>query len=64
MTARQAVRLCEAITPHTILPVHYEGWQHFRQGRDGIERDLLRAPNQIRSRFHWLLTGSAHNVRL
>ncbi|TYB70253.1 MBL fold metallo-hydrolase [Nonomuraea sp. PA05] len=64
MTARQAVRLCGAITPHTILPVHYEGWQHFRQGRDGIERDLLRAPERIRSRYHWLPTGSAEHLQL
>ncbi|MFI6743246.1 MBL fold metallo-hydrolase [Nonomuraea sp. NPDC050451] len=64
MTARQAVRLCEVITPHTVLPVHYEGWQHFRQGRDGIERDLLLAPKQISSRFHWLPTGSTEQVQL
>ncbi|MGJ6967816.1 MBL fold metallo-hydrolase [Streptosporangium sp. G11] len=64
MTAGQAVRLCEAITPHTILPVHYEGWQHFRQGRDGIEQDLRRAPKQISSRFHWLPTGSTEHLRL
>ncbi|GAA3072874.1 MBL fold metallo-hydrolase [Streptosporangium carneum] len=64
MTARQAVRLCGAISPHTILPVHYEGWQHFRQGRDGIERDLRRAPQQVRARFHWLPTGSAEHLQL
>ncbi|WP_214326004.1 MBL fold metallo-hydrolase [Nonomuraea sediminis] len=64
MTARQAVRLCEAIIPRTILPVHYEGWQHFRQDRDGIERDLRRAPKQISSLFHWLPPGSAEQVQL
>ncbi|GLW11437.1 MBL fold metallo-hydrolase [Microtetraspora sp. NBRC 13810] len=64
MTARQAVRLCRTITPRTVLPVHYEGWQHFRQGRDGIEHDLLRAPKQIRGLFHWLPAGSAEQVRV
>ncbi|MER5648479.1 hypothetical protein, partial [Streptosporangium sp. NPDC002524] len=64
MTAHQALRLCETISPHTILPVHYEGWQHFRQGRDGIEHDLLRAPRQIGDRFHWLPRGSAEQVRI
>ncbi|MFI6317638.1 MBL fold metallo-hydrolase [Nonomuraea sp. NPDC050556] len=64
MTARQAVRLCETIAPHTILPVHYEGWQHFRQGRDGIERDLRRAPEHVSGRFHWLATGSPEQVQL
>ncbi|MEV4020772.1 MBL fold metallo-hydrolase [Nonomuraea angiospora] len=64
MTARQAVRLCQAIAPRTILPVHYEGWQHFRQGRDGIERDLLQAPKQIGDLFQWLPIGSARQVQL
>ncbi|MFC4117814.1 MBL fold metallo-hydrolase [Nonomuraea zeae] len=64
MTARQAVRLCEAIAPRTVLPVHYEGWQHFRQGRDGIERDLRRAPERIRDLFHWLPPGTADHVLL
>jgi L-ascorbate metabolism protein UlaG (beta-lactamase superfamily) len=64
MTARQAIRLCPVITPRTILPIHYEGWQHFRQGRDGIERDLLHAPKQISALFHWLPTGSAQQVQL
>ncbi|MEV0386282.1 MBL fold metallo-hydrolase [Nonomuraea sp. NPDC050643] len=64
MTASQAVRLCEAAAPRTVLPVHYEGWQHFRQGRDGIEQDLLRAPKRISGLFHWLTPGSAEQVRL
>ncbi|MDH2426354.1 MBL fold metallo-hydrolase [Sphaerisporangium sp. TRM90804] len=64
MTASEAVRLCEPIAPRTILPIHYEGWQHFRQGRESIERDLLRAPKRIGDRFHWLPIGSAEQVRL
>lgn len=62
MTARQFVRLCQALTPRTLLPVHYEGWQHFQQGREGIERDLLRAPTQISSLFHWLQPGSGEQI--
>ncbi|GAA4038574.1 MBL fold metallo-hydrolase [Nonomuraea soli] len=59
MTGRQAVRLCQTFTPRTVLPVHYEGWAHFRQGRDGVERDLARAPEQIRGLFQWLPRGTA-----
>lgn len=64
MTARQAVRLCSSISPHTIFPIHYEGWQHFRQGRDGIERDLLGTREQVSSRFRWLTPGSAERTHL
>ena len=45
MTARQAVELCRLIRPRTIVPVHYEGWQHFQQPRAAIEREFARAPD-------------------
>ena len=35
MTAAEAVELCGLIRPRTAIPIHYEGWKHFRQGRDG-----------------------------
>jgi len=31
MTAADAVELCRLVRPRTVVPVHYEGWQHFRQ---------------------------------
>jgi L-ascorbate metabolism protein UlaG (beta-lactamase superfamily) len=37
MTAREAVSLCDLIKPRTVLPVHYEGWGHFHEGRPAIE---------------------------
>ncbi|WP_433369335.1 MBL fold metallo-hydrolase [Actinoplanes sp. CA-142083] len=36
MTGRDAVRLCSAIKPRKIVPVHYEGWSHFHEGRAEI----------------------------
>ena len=36
MTGRDAVRLCERVKPRRIVPVHYEGWSHFHEGRAGI----------------------------
>jgi len=38
MTAQDAVELCGILRPRTAIPVHYEGWTHFRQGREAIER--------------------------
>ncbi|NRQ33799.1 MBL fold metallo-hydrolase [Nonomuraea sp. NN258] len=64
MTARQAVRLCGAIAPRTVLPIHYEGWQHFRQGRAGIERDLRAAPGHVAGLFHWLPLGTPDQIHL
>ncbi|GAA0458724.1 MBL fold metallo-hydrolase [Paractinoplanes deccanensis] len=37
MTGRDAAALCDRIRPRRIVPVHYEGWSHFREGRKQIE---------------------------
>jgi len=57
MTARDAVRLCRHLAPRTIVPVHYEGWSHFRQGRRAAEREFARAPASIGDRVRWLDPG-------
>jgi L-ascorbate metabolism protein UlaG (beta-lactamase superfamily) len=59
MTARDAVELCELVRPRTAIPIHYEGWKHFRQGRAGIEAELASAPQDVRRRFRWLPIGEA-----
>jgi L-ascorbate metabolism protein UlaG (beta-lactamase superfamily) len=57
MTARDAVELCGLVRPRTAIPIHYEGWKHFREGRDAIERELAAAPQDIRERVRWLPIG-------
>ena len=41
------------------FPIHYEGWKHFKQGREAIEREFARAPEDIRRRIRWLPIGDA-----
>ena len=48
MTARDAIELCELLRPRVAIPIHYEGWEHFKEGRDAIERELARAPEEVR----------------
>ncbi len=57
MTAAMAVELCGLLGPKTAIPIHYEGWKHFRQGRDAIERELTAAPADVRDSFRWLPIG-------
>ncbi len=62
MTAHQAIELCDHVRPRSIVPIHYEGWKHFREGRDAIERELATAPPRVRDAVRWLPIGEA--VRL
>jgi L-ascorbate metabolism protein UlaG (beta-lactamase superfamily) len=54
MTAADAVELCRLLRPRTVVPVHYEGWQHFREGRAAVEPVFAVAPDVP---VHWLPLG-------
>jgi L-ascorbate metabolism protein UlaG (beta-lactamase superfamily) len=57
MTASQAIELCGELRPRVTIPIHYEGWKHFRQGRDAIEAEFAGAPQEIRDSVRWLPIG-------
>lgn len=57
MTAAEAIELVSLVKPREAIPLHYEGWKHFREGRDAIEAALASAPSDIRDRFRWLPIG-------
>jgi L-ascorbate metabolism protein UlaG (beta-lactamase superfamily) len=57
LTAEDAAELCGDLKPRTVIPIHYEGWKHFRQGRDEIERAWAQAPESFRSQVRWLPIG-------
>jgi len=57
MTAKDAVALCRLVRPRTAIPIHYEGWTHFRQGRAAVEREFATAPADLRERIRWLPIG-------
>jgi len=62
MTAAEAVELCESLRPRTIVPIHYEGWRHFRQGREGVDAEFAKAPAELRERVRWLPLGEAAEI--
>ena len=62
MSAKDAIELCQLLQPNTAVPVHYEGWSHFKQGREPIERDLADAPADVSSRVVWAPLG--HPIRI
>nr|MDP9483988.1 MBL fold metallo-hydrolase [Chloroflexota bacterium] len=53
----EGVELCGLLSPGTAIPVHYEGWSHFHEGRAAVERAIAAAPADIRSRFRVLDLG-------
>jgi hypothetical protein len=41
MTAKDAVALCRLVRPQTAIPIHYEGWTHFRQGGEPAQTAVV-----------------------
>ena len=60
--AGEAVELLDLLRPEITIPIHYEGWRHFRQGRAELEAELAGAPAEIRERVHWLPIGSTSEI--
>jgi L-ascorbate metabolism protein UlaG (beta-lactamase superfamily) len=58
--AHDAVELARAIPDAVIAPLHYEGWEHFSEGRAELERAFREAG--LASRLRWLPRGEAREL--
>ena len=57
MDAGDAIELCRLLRPHTAVPVHYEGWSHFKEGREQVEHQFARAAPDLTDRVLWATIG-------
>jgi len=56
LSAAEAVRYAQDLKAVHVVPVHYEGWRHFTEGRNAAE--AIFAPSLITDRLTWLQRGS------
>lgn len=62
MNAHDAVRATQCLAPHTLCPIHYEGWSHFSEGRDALVGALSR--EGLADRCVWLPPGQPVELRV
>lgn len=55
MNAREAVRLIDRIGAKRVVPLHFEGWTHFREGR-AAAAEVFRA-HGVADRVVWPTPG-------
>jgi L-ascorbate metabolism protein UlaG (beta-lactamase superfamily) len=60
MDATEAAAVLREIDARTAIPIHYEGWTHFKQGRAAVEEEFARAG--VAERVRWLEPGQATTV--
>jgi L-ascorbate metabolism protein UlaG (beta-lactamase superfamily) len=51
LTANEGAQLAQELGESTIIPIHYEGWTHFVEGRTEIEQAFVGAGLEKRLRF-------------
>ena len=56
----EAAEVVTLLKPRVVVPVHYEGWSHFRENRDVFEPALAATGADVR----WLTPGEATVDRL
>jgi L-ascorbate metabolism protein UlaG (beta-lactamase superfamily) len=61
MTAEEAVETARAFTDATIVPLHFEGWAHFSEGRPQIADAFARA--HLTNRLIWPEAGQRYTFR-
>jgi L-ascorbate metabolism protein UlaG (beta-lactamase superfamily) len=60
MDGAEAAELVELVDPRVAVPIHYEGWRHFREGREQAEAAF--AGGAMHGRLRWAPLGSALEV--
>jgi L-ascorbate metabolism protein UlaG (beta-lactamase superfamily) len=59
-TAEEGVKVARALPNATIVPLHFEGWKHFSEGRDIIAQTFAAAG--LAERLQWLEAGKSVSV--
>jgi L-ascorbate metabolism protein UlaG (beta-lactamase superfamily) len=57
LTAEQAVKVARALPQALVVPLHFEGWEHFSEGRAEVERAFREAGED--GRLRWPRPGEA-----
>ncbi|HEX9387176.1 MAG TPA: MBL fold metallo-hydrolase [Anaerolineales bacterium] len=61
-SAKEAVRVVKALQPQSVIPIHYEGWKHFREPRAQAE-SVFRAAG-IQDKVQWLPLGKPLDMEI
>jgi L-ascorbate metabolism protein UlaG (beta-lactamase superfamily) len=62
MNGEQAARAARALGARIILPIHYDGWSHFREGRAAADRAFQAAG--LGDRVRWLGKGVRETIEV
>ena len=62
MTSAEGVEAAKVFPQATIVPIHFEDWAHFSEGKKDIEREFIAA--KLTSRLRWPERGKEIQIDL
>jgi L-ascorbate metabolism protein UlaG (beta-lactamase superfamily) len=62
LNAREAVQIAHALNPQTVIPIHYEGWKHFKES--GNDAGKVFEESDIKEKIRWLPLGKPAEVEI
>ena len=62
MDVKDGVKAASVLNPRTIIPIHYEGWKHFRDGKAVIEKGFAQAG--LSEKLRWLSLGETSEIEI
>jgi len=60
LNAREAVQIFHALQPQRVIPIHYEGWEHFKE--TGTAANHVFEGSDIKEKILWLPLGQPVDV--
>ncbi|MBK9924776.1 MAG: MBL fold metallo-hydrolase [Anaerolineales bacterium] len=60
--AHEAIQIAQTLNPRTVIPIHYEGWKHFKE-TETAARKVFEA-SDIKEKIHWLPQGKSVDVEI
>jgi L-ascorbate metabolism protein UlaG (beta-lactamase superfamily) len=62
LNAREAVKIFRALKPRTLIPIHYEGWKHFKETESSAKKVF--EASGIKDHVQWLPLGKAIDIEI
>lgn len=55
MNGEEALKTTQLLNPNIIIPIHYEGWWHFKQSVKSLKNEIEKS--DFNEKFLWLTSG-------
>lgn len=55
MNGEEAIETAKLLNPNSVIPIHYEGWWHFRQNTKSLKNEIEKSTQN--GKFLWLKSG-------